>query len=217
MWTFPSESDNLVKQVFGGRVIIKQLSDTYEPLVDLSLEILGRGGRSGEKKLTFTVEEIRWRSVVKKNLKFADIKRKKERGWMSAAISKPTEEKNFAIQHEPAFFKKGEEGIDKYIDDLNQKPKNLGTSDSSNANAISESMLTDTVWASAGEKKVWASAGEKKVVVSTASACEKKVWASQVRKRWLGCGVQPARRCALVLEGVNFAFEEVVHVLALTW
>nr|GEV29307.1 ubiquitin carboxyl-terminal hydrolase 20-like [Tanacetum cinerariifolium] len=39
MWTFSSESDNLVKQVFGGRVIIKQLSDTYEPSVDLSLEI----------------------------------------------------------------------------------------------------------------------------------------------------------------------------------
>nr|GEX90189.1 ubiquitin carboxyl-terminal hydrolase 20-like [Tanacetum cinerariifolium] len=35
----PSESNNLVKQVFGGRVIIKQLSDTYEPSVDLSLEI----------------------------------------------------------------------------------------------------------------------------------------------------------------------------------
>nr|GEW75412.1 ubiquitin carboxyl-terminal hydrolase 20-like [Tanacetum cinerariifolium] len=42
----PSESDNLVKQVFGGRVISKlrccncnYISDTYEPSVDLSLEI----------------------------------------------------------------------------------------------------------------------------------------------------------------------------------
>nr|GFA73070.1 ubiquitin carboxyl-terminal hydrolase 20-like [Tanacetum cinerariifolium] len=42
----PSESDNLVKQVFGGRVISKlrccnwkHISDTYEPSVDLSLEI----------------------------------------------------------------------------------------------------------------------------------------------------------------------------------
>nr|GEW35710.1 ubiquitin carboxyl-terminal hydrolase 20-like [Tanacetum cinerariifolium] len=33
----PSESDNLVKQVFGAEVL--QLSDTYEPSVDLSLEI----------------------------------------------------------------------------------------------------------------------------------------------------------------------------------
>ncbi|GKC91660.1 ubiquitin carboxyl-terminal hydrolase 20-like protein [Tanacetum coccineum] len=42
----PSVSDNLVKQVFGGRVISKlrccncnHISDTYEPSVDLSLEI----------------------------------------------------------------------------------------------------------------------------------------------------------------------------------
>nr|GEU33303.1 ubiquitin carboxyl-terminal hydrolase 20-like [Tanacetum cinerariifolium] len=35
----PSESDNLVKQVLKGRLISKQLSDTYEPSVDLSLEI----------------------------------------------------------------------------------------------------------------------------------------------------------------------------------
>ncbi|GJV09399.1 hypothetical protein Tco_1347055 [Tanacetum coccineum] len=65
-----------------------------------------RRGRTGEKKkLTFadTVEERGGRSVVKK-LKFADMERKKERergwGWRSAAISKPTKEKNSAIQQD---------------------------------------------------------------------------------------------------------------------
>ncbi|PSR89241.1 Ubiquitin carboxyl-terminal hydrolase [Actinidia chinensis var. chinensis] len=44
--TLPSEDENLVKQIFGGRLISKlrccncgHCSDTYEPLVDLSLEI----------------------------------------------------------------------------------------------------------------------------------------------------------------------------------
>nr|GFA99356.1 hypothetical protein [Tanacetum cinerariifolium] len=41
-----------------------------------------------------------------------------------------------------ALFKRGEEGIGKYIDEPNQKPTNLGTLASSNAR--SESRLTDT-------------------------------------------------------------------------
>ncbi|GKA70509.1 ubiquitin carboxyl-terminal hydrolase 20-like protein, partial [Tanacetum coccineum] len=88
----PSESDNLVKQVFGGRVISKlrccncnHISDTYEPSVDLSLEIDDANSLSTalesftkvehieDEEMKFTCDQCKEKVSVDKQLKLDQI------------------------------------------------------------------------------------------------------------------------------------------------
>nr|XP_043640325.1 ubiquitin carboxyl-terminal hydrolase 20-like [Erigeron canadensis] len=85
--TLPSQNDNLVKQVFGGRVISKlrccncnHISDTYEPSVDLSLEIEDANSLSTalesftkvehieDEEMKFTCDQCKQKVSVEKQL-----------------------------------------------------------------------------------------------------------------------------------------------------